>query len=86
MKGETDKDLEEFRAAEAAAEAERLARADREAKAYAQERAAITEVKPPADPSILPADQQRLISPEEAAIAILRDGIEFDPVSVFIFF
>ncbi|VUZ44025.1 unnamed protein product [Hymenolepis diminuta] len=79
VKGETDKDLEEFRAAEAAAEAERLARADREAKAYAQERAAITEVKPPADPSTLPADQQRLISPEEAAIAILRDGIEFDP-------
>nr|CDS34925.1 pre mRNA processing factor 39 [Hymenolepis microstoma] len=75
VKGETDKDLEEIRAAEA----ERLARADLEAKAYAQERAAITEVKPPSDISTLPADQMRLISPEEAAIAVLLDGIEFDP-------
>lgn len=85
MQGETDKDLEEFRAAEAAAEAERLARADREAKAYAIERAAITEVKPPADPSALPAEQRRLVTPEEAAIAVLRDAIEFDPVRSFTF-
>ncbi|KAM7536397.1 hypothetical protein Aperf_G00000081031 [Anoplocephala perfoliata] len=78
-KGETDRDLAEFRAAEAAAEAERLARADREQRAYAEERAAITKVKPPSDPSSLPEDQRRLISAEEAAIAVLRDAIEFDP-------
>lgn len=79
-KGEADRDLAEFRAAEAAAESERLARADREQRAYAEERAAITEVKPPSDPSSLPEDQRRLVSAEEAAIAVLRDAIEFDPV------
>ncbi|VDM18177.1 unnamed protein product [Hydatigera taeniaeformis] len=79
VEGETDRDLANLRAAEAAAEAERLARADREQRAYASERAAITNVCPPSDPSTLPEDQRRLISPEDAALAVLRDAIDFDP-------
>ncbi|CDS36653.1 pre mRNA processing factor 39 [Echinococcus multilocularis] len=79
VEGETDRDLANLRAAEAAAEAERLARADRDQRAYASERAAITNVCPPSDLSTLPEEQRRLISPEDAALAVLRDAIDFDP-------
>ncbi|KAL5104668.1 Pre-mRNA-processing factor 39 [Taenia crassiceps] len=79
VEGETDRDLANLRAAEAAAEAERLARADRDQRAYASERAAITNVCPPSDPSTLPEEQRRLISSEDAALAVLRDAIDFDP-------
>ena len=79
--GETDRDLANLRAAQEAAEAERQARADRDQRAYALERAAITEVKPPPDPAALPEEQRRLLTPEEAAVAVLRDAINFDPVS-----
>ncbi|VDK35512.1 unnamed protein product [Taenia asiatica] len=79
VEGETDRDLANLRAAEAAAEAERLARADREQRAYASERAAITNVCPPSDPSTLPEEQRRLVSSEDAALAVLRDAIDFDP-------
>lgn len=82
VEGETDRDLANLRAAEAAAEAERLARADREQQAYASERAVITNVCPPSDPSTLPEEQRRLISSEDAALAVLRDAIDFDPASL----
>uniref|UniRef100_A0A5K3FTJ4 Suf domain-containing protein n=1 Tax=Mesocestoides corti TaxID=53468 RepID=A0A5K3FTJ4_MESCO len=75
VEGETDTDLMKMRAAEE----ERLARADREQKAYAVERAAITNVAPPEDPSTLHATEHVLLSPEQAAITVLKEAIEFDP-------
>ncbi len=77
VEGETDRDLMTLRAAEE----ERLARADRDQKAYAEERALITRVVPPEDPSTLPEEERVLLSAEQAAIKVLKEAIEFDPVS-----
>ncbi|BHF80406.1 PRP39 pre-mRNA processing factor 39 [Sparganum proliferum] len=61
-----------------AEEEKRLAQADADAKEYALERERIICVQPPSPESLTEEDKQ-LMTAEEAAIAILKEAIEYDP-------
>uniref|UniRef100_A0A0X3P7L0 Pre-mRNA-processing factor 39 n=2 Tax=Schistocephalus solidus TaxID=70667 RepID=A0A0X3P7L0_SCHSO len=61
-----------------AEEEKRLAQADADAKEYALERERIICVRPPSPDSLTEEDKQ-LMTAEEAAIAVLKEAIEYDP-------